>query len=77
MGYVLSKGKANVIKIDGGYALPFLQDMSSSKEMIHSPETRDMLVGTKGTKISFESLTSSDKEEFIKATKDILSAKDE
>lgn len=42
MGYVIDKnGQANIVKIDAGEALPFLDNMASSEGINHSPETRD------------------------------------
>lgn len=54
MGYVVHKGKATIVKIDAGEALPFLEDMRLVEGIKHSPETRDMLIGTHQTKISFD-----------------------
>lgn len=78
MGYVINNGKAEILKIDAGEALPFLEDMTNAEEFHHDPKTRDMIFGTgENKKISFDNLTENDKKEFVEATKSILTAKDE
>ena len=54
IGYV--KSEEEIIKIDAGEALPFLNDMDSSSNLKHHPKTRDMILGTNGKKITFEDL---------------------
>ena len=61
MGYVIKDGKASIVKIDAGEALPFFGDTSGAEGLNHSPDTRDMIMDTGGTKISFEKLSKRDK----------------
>ena len=54
MGYIINGENAVTVKIDAGEALPFVDDLTSAKGIEHHPRSRDMIVGTKGTKIKFE-----------------------
>ena len=74
MVYILEGNQAVVVKIDAGEALPFIDDFDGAEGIKHHPETRDMIIGTNGTKMSFEKLNKNDKEEFIMAASDILMA---
>ena len=76
MGYILENDEAIVVKIDSGEALPFIDDLKNAKGIKHHPQTRDMVVGTNGTIMSFEELNKNDQKEFIMAVSDILMASD-
>ena len=56
MGYVIENDVAVIIKIDAGEALPFIEDLSSAGGIKHHPKERNMIIGTDGTKISYDSL---------------------
>ena len=72
MGYIQENGQKIIMKLDAGEALPFLTDMNSSTEIKHDPRSRNMIVGTNGTKIAFEELNKKYQQEFVEASSDIL-----
>ena len=72
MGYIQENGRKIIMKLDAGEALPFLTDMSSSTGIKHDPRSRNMIIGTNGTKIAFVELNKKDQEEFVEASSDIL-----
>ena len=77
MGFIQENGHKVIMKIDAGEALPFLTDMSLSPGTVHNAQSKDMIVGTDGTKIAFEQLTKKDQKEFVRASSQILMIGDE
>jgi len=76
MGYVLKGSHAQIVKIDAGEALPFVDDLSKAQGVFHDPRTRDMLTGTGGTKIAYLQLNKEDQKEFASAAREILECLD-
>ena len=76
MGYVLKGSHAQIVKIDSGEALPFVDDLSKAQGIFHDPRTRDMLIGTGGTKISYLQLNKEDQKEFALTAREILECSD-
>jgi tetratricopeptide (TPR) repeat protein len=77
IGYIIEDGCANVVKIDAGEALPFVSDLSNAQGIKHHPKSRDMIIGTGGTRVSFADLNRYDQKEFALTAKQILSTSDE
>jgi len=76
MGYVIEDSYAQIVKIDAGEALPFVEDMSSAEGIKHDPRERNMFIDTGGTKISFSELNKAGKQEFAATAKAILECPD-
>ena len=76
MGYVIKDFCTQIVKIDAGEALPFVEDLSSAQGIRHDPRERNMLIGTGGTKISFLELNKADQKEFAATAKAILECPD-
>jgi tetratricopeptide (TPR) repeat protein len=77
MGYIIAPNAqfAEVVKIDGGEALPF--NLILDENIQHDPNDRQVKIGTTSLPFAFKDLGKCDQEEFIQTTEAILAFSDE